>query len=224
MPYDIPHTVSPSLWMLAWRRLRSDRVAMVSLAIVAAFLIMMLLSATGLIAKDWGVETRRQLCAALVSWRRPGTQSRRDPTPPPRPKVSDAPTPVDIEDPLADALAEIRAASGKGAAPSTVPKEPVWSIRLPTFWRKFARRVPRQPRSRRARQTLPFGGDKWGRDVLEENDQGFRNLDLRRPRCRDRRDLPRDRVRCGRRLLRKMDRRFLQLVLQRVHTPCRRCC
>src|SRR5436190_320816 len=45
MPYDIPHTVSPSLWVLAWRRLRSDRVAMVSLAIGVAYLIMMLLSA-----------------------------------------------------------------------------------------------------------------------------------------------------------------------------------
>jgi peptide/nickel transport system permease protein len=40
MPYDVPHAVSPGLWALAWRRLRSDRVAMVSLAIVAAFLVM----------------------------------------------------------------------------------------------------------------------------------------------------------------------------------------
>ena len=35
---EIPHTVSPGLWALAWRRLRADRVGMVSLAIVAAFL------------------------------------------------------------------------------------------------------------------------------------------------------------------------------------------
>jgi peptide/nickel transport system permease protein len=56
MPYDVPHAVSPGLWALAWRRLRSDRVAMVSLAIVAAFLLMIVLSATGLIARDWARE------------------------------------------------------------------------------------------------------------------------------------------------------------------------
>src|SRR6202049_2073494 len=56
MPYDAPHAVSPGLWALAWRRLRADRVAMVSLAIVAAFLLLMVLSGTGLIAKDWSKE------------------------------------------------------------------------------------------------------------------------------------------------------------------------
>ena len=43
MPYDKPHAVSPGLWALAWRRLRADRVAMVSLAIVAAFLLLMVI-------------------------------------------------------------------------------------------------------------------------------------------------------------------------------------
>src|ERR1700738_595428 len=56
MPFDVPHVVSPSLWVLAWKRLLADRVAMVSLAIVAAFLLLMLLSGTGLIAKDWSRE------------------------------------------------------------------------------------------------------------------------------------------------------------------------
>jgi ABC-type antimicrobial peptide transport system permease subunit len=56
MPFDKPHAVSPGLWALAWKRLRSDGVAMVSLAIVAVFLVMMVLSGTGLIAKDWAKE------------------------------------------------------------------------------------------------------------------------------------------------------------------------
>ena len=34
-PREIPHTVSPGLWALAWRRLKSDDVGMVSLVIVA---------------------------------------------------------------------------------------------------------------------------------------------------------------------------------------------
>src|SRR5919109_1273591 len=55
-PHEVPHTVSPGLWILAWRRLRSDRVGMVSLIIVAAFIVMMILSGTGLIARDWNRE------------------------------------------------------------------------------------------------------------------------------------------------------------------------
>jgi ABC-type dipeptide/oligopeptide/nickel transport system permease subunit len=46
-------TASPGLWRLAWRRLRADRVAMVSLGVVLAFLLMLALSSTGLIAGDW---------------------------------------------------------------------------------------------------------------------------------------------------------------------------
>ena len=44
-PREIPHTVSPGLWTLAWRRLKSDYVGMVSLWIVALFIVMMVLSA-----------------------------------------------------------------------------------------------------------------------------------------------------------------------------------
>ena len=36
-----------------------------------------------------------------------------------------------------------------------------------------AKRAPRAPRSpRRAAPTLPFGGDKWGRDVLKKTIKG----------------------------------------------------
>lgn len=43
----------PGLWMLAWRRLRADQVAMAALAVVALFLATLLLSQAGLIAADW---------------------------------------------------------------------------------------------------------------------------------------------------------------------------
>jgi peptide/nickel transport system permease protein len=45
--------VSPGLWALAWRRLRADRIAMASLAVVLLFLLSVLLSGAGLIAGDW---------------------------------------------------------------------------------------------------------------------------------------------------------------------------
>lgn len=47
---------SPGLWALAWRRLRADRVAMGALAVVAGFLLMLVLSSAGLIAADWEEE------------------------------------------------------------------------------------------------------------------------------------------------------------------------
>ena len=55
-PREIPHAVSPGLWTLAWRRLKTDSVAMVSLAIVAAFILLMIVSGLGLVAKDWAKE------------------------------------------------------------------------------------------------------------------------------------------------------------------------
>lgn len=45
--------VSPGVWRLAWRRLRADRLAMASLAVVAMFLGLLALSSSGLIAADW---------------------------------------------------------------------------------------------------------------------------------------------------------------------------
>ena len=54
-PPTAPHQ-SPGLWSLAWKRMRQDTVAMVSLAIVAFFLAMMIASYTGLIASDWSKE------------------------------------------------------------------------------------------------------------------------------------------------------------------------
>src|SRR4029077_7000775 len=54
----VPHTVSPGLWALAWKRLKSDNVGMVSLAIVVVFILMMIASGTGLIARDWSKEGR----------------------------------------------------------------------------------------------------------------------------------------------------------------------
>ena len=50
------NTVSPGLWMLAWRRLRADRVAMAALSVVGLFLAMLAASMGGLLAADWEEE------------------------------------------------------------------------------------------------------------------------------------------------------------------------
>jgi len=182
---EIPHTVSPGLWTLAWRRLRADRVGMVSLVIVAAFIVMMILSGTGLIAADWnrevgvnyappsflGAETPAGAPAAVVGptaeRAAPGSEyksnvvdpigdvleqlktgrSESQPAAAP-PATSGAPAASEPSsesvDPLAAVMADIRA--GKGVGPEVKPQE--------------------------RKATLPFGGDKWGRDVLKKTIKG----------------------------------------------------
>jgi oligopeptide transport system permease protein len=47
---------SPGVWTQAWRRLRQDRVGMVSLYVVVAFLLLIAAAALGLVAGDWKKE------------------------------------------------------------------------------------------------------------------------------------------------------------------------
>ena len=53
---SIPASESPGMWLLAWRRLREDRVALLSLIIVVLFGLMMIASRAGLIAAHWNAE------------------------------------------------------------------------------------------------------------------------------------------------------------------------
>jgi len=47
---------SEGVWHAAWRRFKTDRVGLVSAAIVIAFIVMIALSFTGLVAKNWQAE------------------------------------------------------------------------------------------------------------------------------------------------------------------------
>jgi peptide/nickel transport system permease protein len=171
MPYDVPHTVSPGLWTLAWKRLRADRVAMVSLAIVAAFLVMVLLSAIGLIAKDWAKEVGVNY--APPSFLGPGESAAGAAGAPEAENApSDQPTELPVQDPLADALAAIRG----GAAPKTGAGEtategktvdPLADV-MAEIRSKGVENVAVEARA----PTLPLGGDKWGRDVLKKTIKG----------------------------------------------------
>lgn len=169
MPYDVPHTVSPGLWTLAWKRLRADRVAMVSLAIVVAFLVMVLLSATGLIAKDWAKEVG-------VNYAPPSFLGPAEPAAGPagapagESAAPDQPTELPVQDPLADALAAIR--GGGAAAPKTGAAEtstegktvdPLADV-MAEIRSKGVQNTAPEARA----PTLPLGGDKWGRDVLKK--------------------------------------------------------
>jgi len=135
---------APGLWTLAWRRLRADRVAMVALAVVGAFMLLLALSASGVIVSDWEEEVGINyappafLASEESSAGRVGRVGR----------VSDsvtrqAPPPANEFDPLA---ADLQALRAELPAAALAPPE--------------------------RRPTLPFGADKWGHDVIKKTIKG----------------------------------------------------
>lgn len=144
-PASLAHTASVrshSLWALAWRRLRADRVAMLSLAVVVAFLIMLLLSATGVIAKHWNDDVGVNYAPPTLI----GPDTEDDVAASQAAAAKDT-TPIDyygVTDPLAADMTAIHTELAKSSVEKT-----------------------------RVRQTtLPFGADKWGRDIIQKTIKG----------------------------------------------------
>jgi len=125
---------SPGLWTLAWRRLKNDRVGMVSLVVVAVFIALMFASWTGLVAKNWSKE-------AGVSYANPTFMAGAE---------------------------NLEAKQVSGSEASKVPPVDLSDIDpLAPRYKEWAERAAKISVTETKRsETLPFGGDKWGRDVL----------------------------------------------------------
>ena len=134
-----PAARSPGVWTAAWRRLRKDRVGVASLAIVGAFLVLILLTAAGVVAGGWQLEKGVPYANPGFLGDRPNVEAQAvDLAAPKGP-------PVDISD--IDPLA---------------PKYEEWKRRAAEI------QIASPPRA----ETLPFGGDRWGRDVLAKSIKG----------------------------------------------------
>ena len=158
--------VSPGLWALAWRRLRADKVAMISMTVVVVFLLTILASFTGLIAADWSDEVG-------VNYAPPsflGAQNAAEQT-----NVAVAKEealPENPLDPLKDVIRELRAQSGSSAPvvvndygiPDPLAKE-LAEIRQDLAKAGVKAVAVRQP-------TLRFGADKWGHDIIKKTIKG----------------------------------------------------
>ncbi|MBQ5950289.1 ABC transporter permease [Massilia sp. ST3] len=96
------HSVSPGLWALAWRRLRADRIAMLALAVVAGFLVLLALSGAGLVAADWEEEV-------AVNYAPPSFVGADAAIRAMAAAQAPRPAPPNAFDPLADELAELKA-------------------------------------------------------------------------------------------------------------------
>jgi peptide/nickel transport system permease protein len=110
---------SAGLWTLAWRRLRADRVAMAALALVAAFLLLLAASASGLVAADWEEEVAVNY--APPTFAAPAAQAGSAAAA--AASVAGAP-PANAFDPLADDLRALRATLGKAVAEPTAQRAP----------------------------------------------------------------------------------------------------
>lgn len=135
------HQPSAGLWKLAWRRLKRDRIGMVSLAVVILFLLMIVGSATGLIARNWSKEVG-------VSYANPTFMAGAENLENAKSEVKDAAAKVPYVD-LSD-------------VDPLAPRYKEWEERTAKI------KISETPRA----ETLAFGADKWGRDVLQKAIKG----------------------------------------------------
>ena len=128
---EMPRT--DGVWRAAWRRFETDRVGMVSLGVVALFVVLIAASALGLIARDWQKEVGVPSAPPTFLGPAPKTEVVAS-------EAAKGPT-LDISDvdPLAPRYAE-------------------WNERAAKYKTTDAVR----------RETLPFGADRLGRDVLSK--------------------------------------------------------
>ncbi|WP_295992760.1 ABC transporter permease [Rugamonas sp.] len=188
-PYP-PARRASGLWALAWRRLRADRVAMAALAVVVAALLMVALSASGLIVSDWeeevgvnyapptwlGAQSDGERGAQMDSERGARMDKERGARMDSERGAFDAagalPAPVNVFDPLADDIAALRAQLGR--TPDAPPELYGLSDPLASDLADLRAGLAKSGRHAAAprRPTLPFGADKWGHDILKKTVKG----------------------------------------------------
>jgi peptide/nickel transport system permease protein len=151
------------LWGLAWRRLRADRVAMAALAVVLAFLLMVLLSASGLIVADWEEEVG-------VNYAPPGFAGAAAPAV--APSAPQQALPDNPFDPLADDMRALRAQLAGGAVEMYGVVDPLAADLAALRAAQPAASGGGAAAGAARRATLPFGGDKWGHDIIKKTIKG----------------------------------------------------
>jgi len=163
-------TASPGLWALAWRRLRTDRVAMVAMAIVALFLLTLLLSATAIVAGDWdaeiGVNYAPPTFVGAQSAEERGVQGMH---------AAEQATPDNPRDPLGEIIRKLRAERGSTAGADATPLND-YGIADPLASEMAEIRAALSSGGRTAATerlaTLPLGADKWGHDIIQKTIKG----------------------------------------------------
>lgn len=162
--------VSPGLWALAWRRLRADKIAMGSMSIVIAFLLMLIASSTGLIASDW--EDEVGVNYAPPTFMGPQTAAERGVA---GAEASTEALPENPLDPLADVIRELRKQDAANAGDPTAGIDTEGIVDPLAAELKEIRTALNKGSEKAAivrQETLPFGADKWGHDIIKKTIKG----------------------------------------------------
>ncbi len=142
---------SAGLWMLAWRRLLGDRVALVSMSVVALFIGLMIASSLNIVAADWNDEI-------AVDYARPSLFS--------APALAE---PASVTE-TATAFPQVGAGETAIGDPAAVLKQ--LGLDDITITDPLAKELDQilattpAPKIKPRQETRPFGADKWGHDVL----------------------------------------------------------
>ena len=163
-----PSTKSNGLWHLAFNRLKTDRIAVVSFVIVLFYFLLLALSMTGVIASNWNKEV-------AVSYAPPtflGADTESDQI-----KAiteSTVTLPENPVDPLKDVIqqlnAEIQAEQhGSSAIDNYGMLDPL-AADMQAINQQLGGHLLDQKQE--LKTTLPFGADKWGQDVLLKTIKG----------------------------------------------------
>ncbi|MFG0588183.1 ABC transporter permease [Acinetobacter sp. YQ_14] len=162
------NTASSGLWRLAMRRLKADRIAMASLFVVLCYFLVLILSATGVIASDWNKEV-------AVSYAPPSFigADKSDNQAEQKTEVIEA-LPENPVDPLKDVIHELNAEIAKEQKTGS----PVDYYGVVDPLAEDMQAIDQQldghllDQQVELKQTLPFGADKWGQDVLLKTIKG----------------------------------------------------
>ncbi|MGE5669744.1 MAG: ABC transporter permease [Betaproteobacteria bacterium] len=147
---------------------------MVSLAIVLAFIVMMILSGLGLIAADWQREVGVNY--APPTFIGPDEVA----TPAPQAVTPQTAAPAGgtyqskVVDPIGDVIASLKAGRVPGGPlpPETAEEKSVDPLADVMSEIRHDKAVEAKATQEVKLATLPFGGDKWGRDVLKKTIKG----------------------------------------------------
>src|SRR5512140_1405508 len=128
-------------WRAALRRLRNDRLGMVCAVIVAAYMLMVVATALGMVAGDWNREVG-------VSYANPGFLAHRE-------------------------NLEAESSRNLNAQPKAPPVDLSDIDPLAPYYKELEERTAKIKVTEIQRaDTLPFGGDKWGKDVIKKTEKG----------------------------------------------------
>jgi peptide/nickel transport system permease protein len=175
-PANIGIERSPGLWSLAWKRLLADKIAIVSMVVVILFLLLALGSFFGLIAKGWNNEVA--INYAPPTWFKDSAKPPQDLTN----KQSSSSGPaadtglarpdfVNDRDPLRDVITELKGNLGQssGAVEEIKIVDPLEDV-IKELKKQLGRTGDGEAADDDVKKLdhLPFGADKWGRDVLDK--------------------------------------------------------